>query len=95
MLTMLKLLVLSPLLLVQLEAPACGTREVFVAILENDYGESSVALGLTRKGDLAEVYMSPDGSWTWMITSPDGTSCLVATGQSWESFPVQKEGRYD
>jgi hypothetical protein len=32
-----------------------------------------------------EVYSSEEtGTWTILVTRPDGTSCLLAAGQRWE-----------
>jgi hypothetical protein len=36
---------------------------------------------------IIEVFASDEtGSWTITITSPDGTTCLVAAGQFWENL---------
>ena len=34
---------------------------------------------------MIEVYSSDEtGTWTILVTRPDGTSCLLAAGQRWE-----------
>ena len=42
------------------------------------------------KGAVLEVFASKKGSWTFLITMPNGLTCVVASGQSWETLaPVQ------
>jgi len=49
------------------------------------YRESPVAVGLASNGKLLEVLTSEDGStWTILLTSPNGISCLFAAGSSWQ-----------
>lgn len=53
--------------------------------LEDRYGETLQSLGLQENSSLLEVYASDStGTWTILITRPDGVACLVASGQSWE-----------
>ena len=54
--------------------------------LAQDYGETRRGVGLARQGAIMEVFASEDtGSWTITITLPDGVTCLVASGQFYES----------
>ena len=64
----------------------CGQREEFVARLENGYQEFNSALGMASGGGLVELYTSEKGTWTLMLTQPNGVSCLIAAGENWESF---------
>lgn len=65
--------------------PACGHRADVLQELSNRYKEVPVALGLASNGDLLEVFSSNGGAtWTIIVTSPDGTSCLVAAGEDWQ-----------
>ncbi len=43
-------------------------------------------MGLTDKGAVLEVFASQNGSWTFLITMPNGLTCVVASGQSWETL---------
>ena len=45
-------------------------------------------MGLTDKGAVLEVFASKNGSWTFLVTMPSGLTCVVASGQSWESLKV-------
>jgi len=43
-------------------------------------------MGVSTNGSLVELYTSENGTWTLMLTRPDGVSCLIAAGQNWEAF---------
>ncbi len=68
--------------------PTCGDREKFLVKLEESFAERPIAMGLTNKGAVLEVFASQHGSWTFLITMPDGMTCVVASGQSWESLAI-------
>ncbi len=63
----------------------CANRAEFLNHLSTNYKEAPVAMGLTANGGLLEVVASKDGSWTIIVTMPNGLSCGVASGMSWES----------
>ena len=44
-------------------------------------------MGLTASGGIIEVFASQEGTWTIVITQPNGTSCLIAVGLDWENLP--------
>lgn len=68
------------------EPMACSSRNDVLAQLARDYKESPVGIGLASNGGLLEVLTSGDGAtWTIIITMPNGTSCLMAAGESWQS----------
>ena len=63
---------------------ACAPRETLVGQLAQKYSETPTAVGLSSDGSLVEVLTSDDGTtWTILISMPNGTSCLVASGESW------------
>ncbi len=69
---------------------ACTTRSVVAERLAGDYAEAPVAAGLASSGAVIEVFTSGDGAtWTIVLTRPEGTSCLVATGEAWMTLPVK------
>ena len=39
---------------------------------------------------MVEVLSSENGSWTIFMTSANGVSCLMATGEHWRELPKQK-----
>ena len=56
--------------------------------LANKYSEAPVAVGMAENGGVIEVLTSTEGgTWTIIITMPDGTSCMVAAGEDWEQLP--------
>lgn len=67
---------------------ACGDRAKFMDKLEDTFAEHPIAMGLTEKGAVIEVFASKHGSWTFLITMPGGLTCVVASGQYWETLAV-------
>ncbi|MDV7145197.1 hypothetical protein R3X27_21145 [Tropicimonas sp. TH_r6] len=66
---------------------SCGQRDPIVERLAEKYGESRQSIGLGADNSLLEVYASPDtGSWTILVTYASGLSCLMATGQNFETM---------
>jgi len=64
----------------------CNKRSEVMKNLSANYREAPTALGVSSNGGVLEVMTSKDGkTWTVLLTKPDGTSCLVAMGNSWEN----------
>lgn len=63
---------------------ACAPRDDIVSQLTQRFKETPEANGITPDGMLLEVFVSEAQSWTILITSPKGVSCIAATGESWE-----------
>ena len=64
----------------------CGPRAVVVDHLAERYRESRQAIGMGTQGRVVEVFASNEtGTWTITVTSPNGVTCLVASGQSYEA----------
>lgn len=67
----------------------CETRDNLITALAERYQEIPVALGVTNAGSLVEVLQNAaDETWTIIVTSPQGLSCLVFSGDGWRE---QKE----
>ena len=65
----------------------CAPRDVVLDRLAQSYGETRQSIGLGSRGTLIEVFASREtGSWTITATQPDGTTCLIASGQSFETL---------
>ncbi|MBF9197614.1 hypothetical protein [Microvirga terrestris] len=62
----------------------CGPREHLVKLLADHYKEDPVGMGLSQPGQILEVFASSNGSWTMVMTMPDGKACMIAAGDSWE-----------
>ena len=65
----------------------CAARDTVVERLAEKYGESRQALGLGTQGAVVEIFASESsGSWTITVTLPNGSTCLMATGQAFEQL---------
>lgn len=71
-------------------AAPCAPRDQVVARLATGFDEVRRGAGLTAGPDgraqVLEVFASAAGSWTLVVTLPDGMTCLVASGQNWETL---------
>lgn len=64
----------------------CGPREDVLKQLAEKYGEMRQAMGLAANNALVEIFASETtGTWTITMTTPRGATCLIATGQSFET----------
>ena len=65
----------------------CGARATVLHYLSANYSEKPVAMGVAANGGLIEVLTSKEGNtFTIIVTMPEGDTCMVAAGQSWESL---------
>ena len=54
--------------------------------LDSRFSETSIAIGLASNNVVVGVCSNGDGStWTVVFTKPDGMSCVMATGEDWET----------
>ncbi len=70
----------------------CGERSTVVASLEKTYSETPVSMGLASNGAVIEILASPTGTFTIILTRPNGLSCVMAAGESWEDLPKRLAG---
>ncbi len=64
----------------------CNERAEVLKLLAQKYKEAPIAAGVTSTGGLVEVLTNGKGeTWTIIVTSPEGTSCLVAAGEGWQA----------
>lgn len=75
-------------------ALSCQSREKLVQTLETRYNESLDSVGLQGSELLLEIWSAREtGSFTVLITKPNGISCVVASGNNWQKFDaVVKKG---
>ncbi len=75
---------------------ACGARDGVLSQLERKYGEVPVAIGVTGGvggGQLIELLTAKDGlTWTIILTTPQGLSCLIASGEGWRPLAPAPDG---
>lgn len=71
----------------------CGNRAQIVGRLGQKYGETRRSIGLTGRRGVVELFASDEtGSWTILLTNPQGVTCLMAAGEAFESDPVAQAG---
>lgn len=82
-----------PLLLIA-ASPALGAsclpRDAATEQLSQRYDEQPVARGLRANGTMAELWLSPKGSWTLLVTLPDGLSCILDGGTDMDMRPPMR-----
>ena len=65
----------------------CAPRELVVDRLASGYGETRQSIGLGKNNAVIEVFASDEtGTWTITVTSPAGQTCLVASGEAFETM---------
>lgn len=65
----------------------CGKRDEMVKSLYSQFRESPRAMGLANQTAIIEIFTSKSGSWTILLTKPNGASCIVSAGEAWEDIP--------
>ena len=70
----------------------CMARANLVEALASKYKEGLVGGGLQNEQQLLEVWSSDEtGSFTVLVTRPDGISCIVAAGRNWVAPVLQDD----
>lgn len=66
-------------------AAQCFDRDVFVG-LASGYGEARAFVGLVKdQSAFLEMFANDaTGSWTLVVTTPDGRTCIAASGEAYE-----------
>jgi hypothetical protein len=69
------------------QAPNCAPRDTVVERLASSYGETRRSIGLGANNSVVEVFASLEsGTWTITVTTAQGLTCLVASGQAFETL---------
>ncbi len=74
----------------------CADGAKVVDCLRSKCGERRRGVGVAEGQRVMEVWASEaSGSWTIVMTLPDGSSCLIAAGEDWEPLadPTPVAGR--
>lgn len=71
-------------------AAPCGARDLILKELADTYQEVRTAIGLIATGELLEIFVSPAGTWTAVVSKPNGWACIVASGEAWTHVPMVK-----
>lgn len=76
-----------------LAAPVCDTRDKLLELMSLKYSEVPIAMGIGAGGGLVEVLSREEGlTWSIIITSPKGWSCIVSTGEAWRVLEPRVAG---
>ena len=71
----------------QQSRPQCDDRDKVLRHLARKYQETPVAGGVTNAGGLVEVLTDGRGdTWSIIVTTPEGISCMVAAGEGWRNM---------
>lgn len=73
------------------QAP-CGDRLKIIEYLAKKYKEVPRARAITGGNTFMEIFTSPAGTWTTLITTPQGQTCIVASGEGWEDIAIKPAG---
>lgn len=61
-------------------------RKVLVSRLADRYQEAPSWRGATPRGHMLEIFTNADGgTWTLVVSTPTGMSCMVASGEGWRN----------
>lgn len=68
---------------------SCAPREKVIERLADGFGETRHSVGLGANNVVVETFASSEtGTWTITVTMPTGMTCLVASGQAFETASV-------
>ena len=72
---------------------ACLPHEAAVSTLVQGSGELRVGLGIgssiaSDHDAVYEIYVAETGTWTILVTHPQGLSCIAASGDRWTTSPL-------
>ena len=71
----------------------CGSHAAVTRWLSGSFAEAPAVRGVQGDGHLFEVYMAKRGAtWTVVVTSPAGESCIVNEGTSLEVLTPAGDG---
>jgi hypothetical protein len=73
-------------------AGKCGEHDQIVKALSSKYKESRRVMGLVSTQSVMEMFMSPQGTWTMLVTNTQGESCIIAAGEAWQELEVKTAG---
>ncbi|NJM29599.1 MAG: hypothetical protein HC855_05390 [Rhizobiales bacterium] len=46
---------------------------------------SSLAMGITGEAAFVELFVSGEGTWTITASNTQGLTCVIASGESWQT----------
>ena len=73
-------------------AAPCGSHDAIAKSLTTKFKESRRVMGVVNARAVMEIFMSPQGTWTVLVTDTTGTACIIARGQDWQEVPIEMTG---
>ena len=70
----------------------CGDRSDVTKKLERKFGELQRGTGVVSSNQILELWQSNNGTWTILMTRPDGVTCIMAAGDFWRKTPEGTSG---
>lgn len=70
----------------------CSPYDEIVERLKGKFQEKRLGFGLIGNKAVMEFYASKRGSWTIIVTRPNGIACVVAIGTDWTPTQVCQGG---
>lgn len=67
---------------------ACAKRVDIIAFLGDHLSEKLSAVGKLDQSTIVEIYAAESGNWTLLMSDVSGRSCIILSGDSWESIPA-------
>ncbi len=70
----------------------CMSHDEAVDWLQTRFGERVIGRGLTDGGRVMfEIFTGPKGTWTLLVSTPEGPSCMIADGFAWQQLAPSPE----
>ena len=73
-------------------AAPCGSHDAVAKSLTTKFKEARRIMGVVNAKAVMEIFMSPQGTWTVLVTDTTDTACVIATGQDWQEVPIEVTG---
>lgn len=70
----------------------CADHDDLAKALADQYGEQQRFIGIDTAGNLLEMWVSPGGTFTALLTQPGGLTCVVAAGNAGNIIAATPQG---
>lgn len=68
----------------------CGKRADIVKRLSDKYRETQRTIALDPQQNVVETFASETGTWTAILSYPNGSSCILSAGENWQMVKQEK-----
>lgn len=87
-----RIAILAACLASPVSAQPCAPRPDAVDGLSRRFGEAQTYVGIAQSAVLEILANPATGTWSALITTPDGMSCMIMSGQAFAIIPPPKPG---